>query len=352
MGSGTGGARPINESATGSGTYELSGRRANLTETRIRLHNDGRAELSFDGNRSVGGRGTWRRGAGGRADIALSEWDGRRTNGTAAVTFRGNAIERIGVNVTSQNARVEFFPGRSDAGDNWGGIGGGNTGAQPINLSTTGSGTYEMAGRRSSLNEMRIRLRDDGRAELRFDGDRSVEGQGTWRRGYNGRAEIDVTEWNGRRTGGTAAVTYRGREIDRVDVNVPSQRARIEFQPTKNGGGVGAGNNTAQPVNTSFVGSGDFRDRGRVYRLEEASVRLRDDGEAELRFEGQRRTGGRGSWRRFGAYAALTIVEWDGQRTSGTGNVAFTRNQPTQVTVTLQGGRSLRFSSLPSIQPR
>jgi hypothetical protein len=350
-GGGNTGAQPINVSSIGSGTYQLGSRRADLSDMRVRLRDDGRAELSFDGQQSVRGQGTWRRGSGGRADIALDEWNGRRTSGTAAVSFSGNAIERVDVYVPSQNARVEFFPGRTDSGD-WGG---GNTGAGPINMSTLGSGTYELSGRRTSLNEMRIRLHDDGRAELRFDGDRGdVEAKGTWRRGNDGRAEINITEWNGRRTSGSAAVTYQGRQIERVAANVPAQNARVEFYPrrTDGGGDWGGDNNSARPVNTSFVGTGSFRDRNRTYQLDEVSIRLRDGGEAELRFNGERQTSGRGRWTPNGSYATLTIQEWDGRKAKGSGTVTFAGNQPQQVNVTLQGARSVTFRSTPQIQPR
>ena len=39
--------------------------------------------------------------------------------------------------------------------------------------------------------------------------ERGVSGQGTWRRGYNGRADIQLIEWDGRRTVGNASVTFR-----------------------------------------------------------------------------------------------------------------------------------------------
>jgi hypothetical protein len=203
---------------------------------------------------------------------------------------------------------------------------------------------------------MRIRLRDDGRAELRFDGDRGdVEGKGTWRRGSNGRAEIDLTEWDGRRTSGTATVAYRGREIERVGVNVPARNARIEFYPGRSGGdddNWNGNDNKARPVNASFVGTGTFREQGRTHQLDEVSIRLRGNGEAELRFNGERQTRGRGRWTPNGSYANLTIQEWDGRSTQGSGNVAFTGNQPQQVSITLQGGRSIAFRARPQIQPR
>jgi hypothetical protein len=222
-------------------------------------------------------------------------------------------------------------------------------------MSTRGRGTYELSGRRSNLNEMRIRLYDDGRAELRFDGDRGdVEGKGTWRRGYNGRGDIDITEWNGRRTSGSASLTYRGRDIERVGVNIPPQNARVEFLPLVAGGpgNIGGGNtNAARPVNTSFVGTGGFRERGRTYQLSDASIRLRDNGEAELRFEGDRRTEGRGRWTADGIYARISITEWDGRRANGSGTITFSRNLPDQVNLTTQG-RTITFRSNPRIQPR
>ncbi len=199
---------------------------------------------------------------------------------------------------------------------------------------------------------MRIRLYDDGRAELSFSGERSVSGRGTWRRGFGGRADIALSEWNGRRTSGNAAVTFRGNAIARIGVSVPSQNSRVEFFPGRYDTGGGGGNTGARPINTSFVGTGSYREGGRLYQLNEATVRLRDNGEADLRFNGQRQTGGRGRWTPNGTYANITIQEWDGRRTSGNGSVAFAGNQPDQVNVTLQGGRSIRFRSTPQIQPR
>jgi hypothetical protein len=282
---------------------------------------------------------------GGLNDIA--------TRGSGRIVLSGSRLASLDLRGTARQGPFEIdFRGEGSGGD-W--AGGGETGARPINESATGSGTYEMSGRRANLNEMRIRLHGDGRAELSFDGDRGdVEGKGTWRRGSNGRAEINLTEWNGRRTSGTGAVTYRGRAIERISLNIPVQNARVEFYPARaeSGDNWGGNNNSARPVNTSFVGTGAFRERGRTYQLDEARVRLRDDGEAELRFNGERQTGGRGRWTPGGNYATLTIQEWDGRSTSGSGNVAFAGNQPQQVTLTLQGGRSITFRSAPQIQPR
>ena len=163
-----------------------------------------------------------------------------------------------------------------------------------------------------------------------------------WRRGYNGRGDIDITEWNGRRTSGSASLTYRGRDIERVGVNIPAQNARVEFSPVAGGpGNIGGGNtNAARPVNTSFVGTGGFRERGRTYQLSDASIRLRDNGEAELRFEGDRRTEGRGRWTADGIYARISITEWDGRRANGSGTITFSRNLPDQVNLTRRAGRS------------
>jgi hypothetical protein len=280
------------------------------------------------------------------------------TRGSGRVVLSGGGLATVDLKGTGKEGpfTLEF---RGEGGSVGGGAGGnwdagGTTGARPINQSTTGSGSYELSGRRSNLNEMRIRLRDDGRAELRFDGDRGdLEGNGTWRRGSNGRAEISLIEWDGRRTSGTATVTYRGREIERVGVSVPARNVRIEFYPGRSGDDDwDENNNNARPVNTSFVGTGTFRERGRTYQLEEVSIRLRSNGEAELRFDGERQTRGRGRWTPNGSYAALTIQEWDGRSTQGTGNVAFTGNRPQQVSVTLQGGRSIAFRARPQMQPR
>ena len=338
------GARPLNESSIGNGTLDLSGRRYNLRDMRIRLYDDGRAELRFDGDRSVEGRGTWRRGLNGRADLALNQWNGQRTSATGLVTFSGRTIQRINVNVPSQNSRVDFSPGQSGGGD-WDG----GTGARPINMSTRGTGTYEVSGRRYDLQDMRIRLRDDGRAELRFDGERSVSGQGTWRRGFGGRADIDLIEWDGRRYGGNASVTFRGNDIERVGVNVPNQNSRVEFHPGQVGGG--GGGDAAQPVYTSFRGSGTLRERGRNYQLYEASVRLRDDGDADVSFNGQRDARGRGRWNPSGSVAIITITEWDGRRANGRGSIRFSRNQPNQIDLSVQGVQ-ITFSATPQIQPR
>ena len=344
------GARPLNQSATGSGTLDLSGRRYNLRETRIRLYDDGRAEVRFEGDRSVEGRGTWRRGLNGRADLAINQWNGQRTSASGFIAFSGRDMQRINVNAPSQNSRADFYPGRS-GGDG----GGGETGARPINLSSRGSGTYELSGRRYDLDEMRVRLYDDNRAELRFDGDRSVDGRGTWRRGHNGRADVDLTEWAGRRTGGNATISYRGNDIERVAVNVPAQNSRVEFFPRQTdddgAGGGGGGADLAQPVNSSFRGSGALRERGRTYQLYEASVRLRDNGDAEVSVDGQRRGSGRGTWDPSGAVASISITEWDGRRANGRGTIRFLRNQPNQIELSVQGVH-ITFSGTPQIQPR
>jgi hypothetical protein len=336
------GARPLNESSTGTGTLDVAGRRYDLREMRIRLYDDGRAEIRFDGERNVEGRGTWRRGLNGRADIAFNQWNGQRTTGTGLVSFNGRAIQRINVTVPAQNSRADFYPGQSGGGD-----GDDNTGARPINLSTRGRGTYELSGRRYEVDEMRIRLRDDGRAELRFDGERGAGGSGTWRRGFNGRADIDLIEWEGRRTGGNASVLFRRNEIERVTVTVPAQSSRVEFFP----GQAGGGRNEAQPVNTSIRGTGLLRDRGRTYQLNGVSIRLRDNGEAEIRVHGQREAEGRGRWDPDGAIANISITEWDGRKANGRGSITFVRNLPAQVNLSVQG-RSITFNTTPQIQPR
>jgi hypothetical protein len=293
------------------------------------------------------------------SDLPVEVTGGLRDNetrGSGRIVLSGGSLARADIQGTGKQGRFSLdFSGEVSDGDGGGGGNAGGTGAQPINMSTVGSGTYELSGRRARLNEMRIRLRDDGRAELRFDGDRGdVEGKGTWRRGYGGRADIVITEWDGRRTNGTASVTYRGREIERVGVNVPPLNARAEFHPGRNdpGDNWGGGGNTARPVNTSFVGTGTFRERGRTYQLDEVSIRLRDNGEAELRFNGERQTAGRGRWTPNGSSAALTIEEWDGRSTKGSGSVVFADNQPHQVNLTLQRSRSITFRSMPRIQPR
>ncbi|HET8622778.1 MAG TPA: hypothetical protein VFM14_04395 [Gemmatimonadales bacterium] len=337
------GARPLNESSIGNGTLDLSGRRYNLRDVRIRLYDNGRAELGFGGDQNVEGRGVWRRGLSGRADLTLNQWNGQRTSATGIVMFSGRSIQRINVTVPSQNVRVDFYPGQFG-----GGGGDNNTGARPINMSMRGSGTYEVSGRRYDLEELNIRLRDDGRAELRFDGERSVSGEGTWRRGSGGRADIDLIQWDGRRLGGNAFITFRGNEIEIVGVNVPNQNSRVEFYPGQVGGG---GGDAAQPVNTSFRGAGTLRERGRNYQLYEASVRLRDDGDVDLTFNGQRDARGRGRWNPSGSVAIITITEWEGRRANGRGSIRFSRNLPNQIDLSVQGVQ-ITFNATPQIQPR
>ncbi len=318
-GGGTG-ARPINMSTIGSGTYEWSGRRDNLSEMRIRLYDDGQAELSFSGERNVSGRGTWRRGIGGRADITLNEWNGRRTAGNAAVTYRGNEIERVGVNVPQQNSRVEFFPGRYDSGG-----GGGMTPAAFVQRCQT-----ELDGKlRRELGATNVWY-PSGRAL-------AVNPQVT-----NVQGETRVSLPRGPQRSFNYLCSFLTQEGGRLTA--------AEYTPADAGPGGGGGG--AQPVNTSFVGTGTYREGGRLYQLNEASVRLRDNGEAELQFDGQRQTGGRGRWTPSGTYANITIQQWDGRTTSGSGNVVFSGNQPDQVNVTLANGRSITFRSRPQIQPR
>lgn len=336
------GARPLNESAKGSGSLEVAGRRYSVDGVRVRLTDDSRAELDFSGERSVSARGTWSHGTGGRADIAIDQLGSQRTTGTATITFQGRSIDRVTANLPRQAMRIVFE--RGTAG---GGVG---SGAQPIDMSTRGRGTYELQGRRYGLTAMRIQLRSDNTAELRFDGTRDAEVKGSWRRRADGRAEIDVRELNGRRVSGSALVSYSGRNVTRVEVDADAQNARIDFVPAGSTGQPGEG---ARPVNVSLAGTGTFRERGRNWELRDAFVRLRDNGDAEVRFSGERQTGGRGRWTATGNYATLTIEEWDGRSTRGSGSIAFENGQPQQVTVTLQTeGRSISFRSTSQVQPR
>jgi hypothetical protein len=283
----------------------------------------------------------------------------RNTRGTGRIRLSGLQLEavdldgslpqgRFRLDFRGEEAGADTRPGNvnDDAWDN----ADDNLGARPLNLSVRGTGTYELSGRRTTLSEMRIRLRDNGEAELRFSGDRTdLDARGRWSRGFDGRAMIELTEWDGRRASGTAAVTYRGREIERVRVDVTDRNARVEFSPsrTRDEGGSGP-----RPINTSFTGSGTLRERGRNYQLDEVAIRLRDNGEAELRFRGDRSASGRGRWSRSGNSAALTIDEWDGRSTNGSGRIQFVGSQPRQVTVSLQGGRSVTFQSTLQAQPR
>jgi hypothetical protein len=335
------GARPFDESSRGSGSLEVAGRRYSLDEMRVRLSDDGRAELEWSGERSVTTRGTWSRGPGGRADIAIDRLGSQRTLGNATITFRSGSIERVTASLPNQSMRVEFQPGSTS---------GSGSGAQPIDLSTRGRGTYELQGRRYGLTEMLIRLRSDNSAELRFDGSRDAEVKGSWRRRSDGRAEVDVREVNGRRVNGTALVSYSGRNVTRVEVDAGAQNTRIEFVPAGSGGDAIDG---ARPISVSFTGAGTFRERGRNWQLRDALVRLRENGDAELRFSGERQTGGRGRWTSNAKSATLTIEEWDGRSVRGSGNITFENGQPRQVTVTLQTeGRSISFTSTAPVDPR
>ncbi|HEX2450165.1 MAG TPA: hypothetical protein VHJ69_03445 [Gemmatimonadales bacterium] len=121
---------------------------------------------------------------------------------------------------------------------------------------------------------------------------------------------------------------------------------------------VFVGKNPALPITlegrvtgTCFRGSGTLRDRGRTYRLYDATVRLRNNGEAEVSFDGQIRTGGRGRWNANGAVANISITEWDGRKANGSGSVTFSGSLPSRVNLSVQG-RSITFSSTPQIQPR
>ncbi|MGH7516962.1 MAG: hypothetical protein ACREOC_05765 [Gemmatimonadales bacterium] len=328
----------------GRGTFQQSGEAVTLNfyGTNIAL------PLIFEGRARTGSSG----------ELSIEITGGLReatTQGTGTLALTGNELGRVQLRGTTKGGAFALVFEGSGGGQPGGGGDGdwnaGGTGARPLDISVVGTGTYRLGGRQYGVREARVRLRDNGRAELRFDGDRQTSGEGTWRSGYGGRADIQIHTWNGQRTTGSAAVSFRGNDIERVGVSLPAQNASVEFRPSDHAGG-GGGTPGARPVNTSFVGTGGFRERGRTYPLSEASVRLHDNGQAELRFQGQRQTGGRGRWSANGNYATLTIVEWDGRMASGSGNVVFSGGQPNRVNVTLQGGRSITFRSTPQIQPR
>jgi hypothetical protein len=336
------GGRPFSESASGNGSLEVAGRPYSLNRVRVRLGEDSRAELDFSGERTVTASGTWSRGAAGRVDVSIDRLGSQRTTGTATITFRDRSISRVTANLPRQAMRIEFAAG--SAGGPTG------SGAEPIDLSMRGQGTYEFQGRRYGLAEMRIRLRSDNTAELRFDGSREAEVKGSWRRRSDGQAEIDVQELNRRRASGRALVSYSGRNVSRVEVNADAQNTRIEFVPE---GSMAQPAGGIRPVNVFLAGTGTFRERGRTWELEDASVRLRDNGEAELRFSGERQTGGRGRWTSNGNYATLVVEEWDSRPTRGSGSIAFENGRPQQVTVTLQTeARSISFRFTSQAQPR
>ena len=115
------------------------------------------------------------------------------TRGSGRVVLSGNSLASVTLNGTAKEGpfRIEFR-GEDGGGGDW--AGGGNTGAKPINVSSIGTGTYQLGSRRADLSDMRVRLHDDGRAELSFDGQQSVRGQGKWRRGSGGRADIELDD--------------------------------------------------------------------------------------------------------------------------------------------------------------
>ncbi|MGH7631372.1 MAG: hypothetical protein ACREOF_18710 [Gemmatimonadales bacterium] len=323
----------------GRGTLQQSGEAVTLTfyGTNIAL------PLIFEGRARTGSSG----------ELSIEITGGLRepaTRGTGTVAFIGSELGRVQLRGTTSGGGFNLAfegSGGEDVGFKPGG-----TGARPINTSLRGNGTYRLGGRQYGIREASVRLWDDGRAELRFTGDRNARGEGTWRSGYGGRADIQIHTWEGRRTGGNASVSFRGNDIERIGASIPSQNANVDFRPGDFAGGGGGTPGGVGPINTSFIGTGQYTERGRTYQLQDASVQLRDNGDAELRFTGQRQTWGRGRWTSHGTYATITINQWDGRGANGSATVTFAGNMPNQVSVTVDGYRSITFRSTPPLQPR
>lgn len=326
----------------GRGTLQQSGEAVTLTfyGTNVAL------PLIFEGRARTGSSG----------ELSIEITGGLReaeTRGSGTVAFTGSELGRVNLRGTTKGgAFAVAFEGSGGGGVGGGGedvgFNPGGTGARPINTSMRGNGTYRLSGRQYGIREASVRLWNDGRAELRFTGDRNARGEGTWRSGYGGRADIQIHTWDGRRTSGNATVSFQGNNVERIGASIPNQNANVDFQ---RGGGGGAPGGVG-PINTSFIGTGQYTERGRTYQLQDASVRLRDNGDAELRFTGQRGTRGRGRWTSRGTYASITIHEWDGRSANGSATVGFAGNMPNQVSVTVDGYRSVTFRSTPPAQPR
>jgi hypothetical protein len=65
--------------------------------------------VSFDGQIRTGGRGRWNAN-GAVANISITEWDGRKANGSGRVAFSGNLPNRVNLSVQGRSITFSSTP--------------------------------------------------------------------------------------------------------------------------------------------------------------------------------------------------------------------------------------------------
>ncbi len=282
-------------------------------------------------------RGTWNGSpSSGSVGFRLDSGFELPADGSGRLYFLRDAIDRVDFRGTNRNGDFEFtFAGP-----------GGSPGASPIlDIAHTGDGDLDLGEDADRLDRVRVRLTDDGLAELRLRGARRYTVTGRWSGTLaSGSVRLELTAWGSDAAEITGTINTPPRSgWDRVtlDGTTKGRAVRVRFsgvgEPLDSSDGDDDGDPHARrPVDAldqTMRGNGTLSlDRGRGADLRTVRVDLRRGGRAEISLDGSAPPVLlRGKWSQRDNAPRIDLSITDGPGPSGLGG---------RGTLTIPDGRS------------
>lgn len=209
----------------GRGTIKRRALVDELDRMRVRLREDGTADLRADGNgRTWNIRARWREASRNRIEFDVLEFEGLRTDGRGEMQLEGRGFDRVNVQLRTRNGTTQLrfdAVDRFDRDDDDDRLGDGVPLSYDRTHDARGSFDSPRWGR-VEVRRIEIDLERSGDARLRLrviaaGRDESIEIRGTWKAARNGAAEMRWDRIDGVTVAGSGQVTFfNGRDAERV----------------------------------------------------------------------------------------------------------------------------------------
>lgn len=269
------------DTALGRGSFRVGTEVRNISEVRVELKKDKKAEIHVLGGFSQVFYGEWEKGAGDEVKIKIREGSGaRNVEGEGRVSVRKKQVYKISV-----TGRVNLFPmvltfeasGGPGADDDSRGF--------ELDTESSGNGTLKVQGRApETFSTIHVRLRKNGEFILRFEGKRKYEVQGLWT-GNRSRVALDLDRANGEWVGGQGYIQLARGGVTRVQIAGQTQgqvgqsppRYEISFRSS-----FDVSDNLSDPdvdrLSVTRSGKGNLRINKKITKVNQASVKLFSNG--------------------------------------------------------------------------
>ncbi len=340
----TPGTAEISDDLRGTGRLNWDrGQDEALTRAVVRLAQGGAANIRLVGKQTHTLVGRWRRNDADTITVDLTEGFGNAgTDGSGTIQLTGGKnVDWLALNGTSKGERFRVsFDADADATP--------TPDRLDLNVTRGGEGSLDYDERRDdTLTRGTVQLRPNHEAILRFTGGRQeYEFRGRWTRRQDRSVNIRVDQGLGSaETTGTGVVMLNAQNntFQRVNLsgNSPAGRYRVAFDPHGTGGGGGA---IGQDTNLNGRGTLS-RPLQQDERLTRASVVLRNNRDAVIRFTGARDYEVQGKWsQRNDDRIRVEVERINEVDASGGGYVYLTRGNRVD-RVALEGlWRGLRYA--------